>query len=767
MAPLNKINTVTSMEDNTTPSSVALMALVNNSSNVLCICNLSGEFEFVNETGLHLFEYNAEDMLNKPFNYFVHPEDLDATTNVLINISAQHDKKNALVNRIKSSTGEYKGLSWIFVSDHKAGKIYATATLTSNIKNSPASATSYQDMGADYVYLSEKLTGIGYWQVELDSRKVTWSEQVFNIHDLPISEEAPSWDKCLALYHEDDREKVRLTLKQAIRENKPFFLQFRLVTPANKLKHIQARGYVEYSANQTPIAIVGTFQDVSLQVSTEEELKYLSHIVKHAGISVLVCDRERRIVWVNEGFEKLTGYTQEEAVGLYPSQMLHGEETSEESKSYMRSRLANNQTVDCDILNYNKKGEKYWIRLSIAPIFDSKNQVTSYLGIQTDITQNKRSTELMRQASHLESLNVMMGGIAHDFNNVLGIARSNLEHLNSKYACANTYQENIDNTFHAIERAADLTQKLLKFSKSRKVEKRPNHIQTCIQETLALLDKSFAKTVDCHIEMINEPIWCNLNKSDFEDCIINLTLNAKEAIEGRGSITISVDRARPVLNCAAGFFPEELPDATYCHIKVKDTGSGIPPENLDKIFTPFYTTKPLGKGTGLGLSMVYHFIRHSNGYIGLDSDKSGTEIHLWLPICEADEPKAPSKPQSQTKDDKTLKILLLDDEQELLKITSILLESDGHNVICCNNAQDALSKLEQDTYDLVLSDILMPGEKQPIDVVREVSENTPETKILLMSGYQGTDNQELSVYPILQKPFSREKLRTSISELFR
>lgn len=712
-------------------------------------------------------------MVGKSFLEWVHPDDVELTTEAFIRLSVNFGTTEAFCCRLLLQSGDFCNLEWQLFSDSEAQKIYGTAFFTDGTRtHSPFESSGY-DLKADYVYLSEKLSGIGFWRVELDTQVVTWSERVFQIHNLPVADEAPSWRDCLGLYHESDRERVRLTLKHAVAEKKPFSIKFRLITNDNQQKHIQAKGYVEHEDDGKPIAIVGTFQDISLQATTQEELKHLSEIVKHAHISVLVCDKERRIVWVNEGFELLTGYSMDEVVGKIPSAILQGEQTSAETKQFINERLNKGETVDCDILNYTKVGERYWVRLSITPIFNDSGDISSFLGFQTDITQQKRTEEVMRQASHLESLNVMVGGIAHDFNNVLGIAKSNLDLLKLESAngieniYSETSNERISSTSKAIERAAQLTQKLLQFSNTPLSIQKPNHIQESVKDVLLLLDKSLAKAIECELQLDSEPLWSNINKTDLEDCLINLALNARDAMLGRGRIVITVCKEFPCLDCATGYMPTSPVTEPFCVIKVKDSGQGISEDKLDKVFTPFYTTKPLGKGTGLGLSMVYNFVRQCHGYVGMASQENiGTTVYLWLPLCEPEEITVKPAEQIQEQSESKLKILLLDDEEDLLDITATLLKRDGHDVVCSSNAEMALNCIAENQFDLFLTDVLMPGEKQPIDVINKLKSDHLETKIMLMSGYQGTDNKALMAFPILQKPFSREKLQNSIKALF-
>lgn len=774
---LGKSINTTSLRTNETASNLPflenlpkhiLLFLVDNAAKITCVCNMSGELEYVNPVFLSALELELENVVGKRFLELVHPEDVEAVTETLIRLFANKGSENDFHCRFVRSGKELSSLlGWHLINDTHAEKVFGFAKLEEQTQILPNTVTSKTDMEADYVYLSEKLSGIGFWRVDLATQKVTWSERVFQIHNLPNADEAPDWKECLSLYHEDDRDRVHLTLKHAVAEREPFSIRFRLVTREKYQKYIQAKGYVEYEDDGTPSAIVGTFQDVSAQTNALEELKHLSEIVKHAHISVLICDQKRRIVWVNEGFEQLTGYSRDEVLGKSPAILLQGEQTNIETRQFIRDRLMKGETVDCDVLNYTKQGHRYWIRLSITPIRNEHGEVTSYLGFQTDISQTKRSEELMRQASHLESLNVMVGGIAHDFNNVLGIAKSNLDLLNIEERFENANSKRVSNACKAIERAAQLTQRLLQFSRTPQAEQKPNHIQNCVQDILILLDKSFAKAIECDLELSEEALWSNINKTDLEDCLINLVLNAKDAMEGRGRISISVSKDLPSMNCAIGYMPTSPVKEPHCLIRVTDTGQGISEEELDKVFTPFYTTKPIGKGTGLGLSMVFNFARQCHGYVGMASQKDvGTTVYLWLPLCEPEELKVKPLEKVHEQHEHNLRILLLDDEQDLLDITATLLKRDGHDVVCSNNAEAALKCLEQGHFDLFLSDVLMPGEKQPIDVIRKLQDTDDKTKIMLMSGYQGTDNKALMEFPILQKPFSREKLRNSIRDLF-
>lgn len=514
-------------------------------------------------------------------------------------------------------------------------------------------------------------------------------------------------------------------------------------------------------------ALANAFPGFSPRACTDEAFQHLSALVKSAHISVLICDKSRRITWVNDGFECLTGYLAEEAIGKLPSQLLQGELTSGDTKRYIAEQLAKKEPVDCDILNYNKKGGRYWIRLSITPILDESEVLSGFIGFQTDISQSKRSEELLTQAKHLESLNMMVGGVAHDFNNVLGIANSNLDAVLQSNQQPYIAGNHIEKARSAIARATDLTQRLLQFSVTSTGGTQVTHIQGAINEVAQLLAKSFASVIGCKIEQCDTPLWSNFNKCDFEDCIINLALNGRDAINGDGRVTIAVSQDEPNRRCTSGYLPSRPLTDSYCQITIQDNGQGIAEQDLDKVFTPFYTTKTLGKGTGLGMSLVYNFVRRSKGFIGIDSIVGvGTKVWIWLPLCEP--PSEKSSQISATSDTaiQQRSILLLDDEQDLLDITATLLRSDGHLVSTFNNAKDAMEALKSQSFDLLISDVLMPGECQPADCVQYIRQHSASIRILLMSGYQGADDPDLSNLPILQKPFSREKLRQSVNELF-
>lgn len=740
----------------------SLLKLFSNSNSMLCIVDFDGNFELVNPAFSKILGYTEQELLSSPYTSFIHPDDVERTIEEANKLASKSSDSIDFINRYRTKCGDYRYFSWHAKSHLEDKKIYCTAIdITENHQRSLA---LYEK--TLYLNLTEHIAGLGYWRLELDSKFVSWSDEVFRIHDLPVSDKAPPLSDCLDFYHSDDRAKIEKLLAQAFSEHRPFTFKYRIITAKGKLKYVLSEAQIERDENRQPKAIFGTFQDITEEVQAQEELHRLSEVVKHAHISVLVCNKERKIMWVNDGFERLTGYSKLEAIGQYPSALLQGPETSSEAKEQIRQRLRNCENVDAELINYTKQGEAYWIRLSITPIFDDDGEVMHYLGIQTDITQTKRQNELMQQASHLESLNFMVGGIAHDFNNMLNIAKSNLEHLE------NTSQNSPDNLNHiqkadrAIEKAASLTQKLLRFAKTFQSEMEPCCIDDSIEDIYHLLDKSFAKGALLEINQLEPQLWCNLNKSDFQDCIINLALNARDAMQDMGKLEISIATGKPIPDFMTGYLPTSPLHQDYCQIVLKDNGCGIKLEDLEKVFTPFFTTKPLGQGTGLGLSMVYNFIRHSQGYIGINSYVGkGTEVTLWLPLTPKPADLKVANPESDRKLDHSLNILLLDDEEDLLDITSTLLKSSGHTVTCCSGAEQALEEAKQKTFDVFLSDILMAGTIQPKDVIKELQISGKPTKIMLMSGYQGSDNEDLLDYPILQKPFSKNVLLQSVQNL--
>ena len=412
-------------------------------------------------------------------------------------------------------------------------------------------------------------------------------------------------------------------------------------------------------------------------------------------------------------------------------------------------------------------------RAIIARVFrlGGKGEFGRVLIATSDVTQLKQTEEALRRSQKMDAIGQITGGIAHDFNNILGIIIGNLDLLKFQVTGEEKANRQLDTALKAALRAADLTRQLLGFSRQQVQQSEPTDLNETVREMKSLVTRSVTPAIEVVYHHC-ESLWpvC-INRGDFKDALLNLVLNAKDAMPEGGRLTIQTINRTLSGGPKTGHAAETNGD--YVVLKISDTGCGIATDEVDHIFEPFYTTKPYGKGTGLGLSMVFGFVKRAQGEVRVESQPGkGTTISLLLPRAEALARKPDSveaKQSDSSKVDKT--ILVVDDERDLLDLAKSHLLERGYSVITASSGREALQRVEENpAIDILFTDIVMPGGIGGYELAEKASLKNPHLKILFTSGYTKHADQNQSGFTgsqLLNKPYSPTELSLRLSQLLR
>lgn len=397
----------------------------------------------------------------------------------------------------------------------------------------------------------------------------------------------------------------------------------------------------------------------------------------------------------------------------------------------------------------------------------ANNEPIRVIGTYQDMSESKKITESLRFSQKMDAIGQLTGGIAHDFNNILGIIMGSLELLQPNLVDDPKSEKLIDSAIKASCRASKLTSQLLEFSRSKSDEIQILNVNSLIHE----MDDIFRHLAGNQIKLsyhLYEPIWpINVESGDFHDAIVNIIINAHDAMPNGGVITIETKNV--VLDNAFCVTQSDMPAGEYVEITIGDDGCGIPLEIQQKVFEPFYTTKPPGKGTGLGLAMVFGFAKRFNGAINVYSEVGqGAIFKLFLPKASGTPKKIEPLEQLDLKANETL--LVVDDENDLIEVAKESLSRLGYKVFTASNAQQALAVLaKQSSIDAVFSDVVMPGGMNGFELAQQVAQHYPTIKILLTSGFTGKAAMEKEFdetqFPLLVKPYSQVNLALKMREL--
>ncbi len=441
-------------------------------------------------------------------------------------------------------------------------------------------------------------------------------------------------------------------------------------------------------------------------------------------------------------------------------------------------------------INHPQMGRR-WLRCEGIPRFDGAGQFKGYVGANIDVTEArqaeedlKRINELLEErvseamaekakaeadlmhAQRMEAVGRLTGGVAHDFNNLLTVVIGALDMMLRSPNDQARQKKLGEAALAAARRGEGLTHQLLAFSRRQALRPEPLDLNGLIRESEPLLRRAVGEAVEFKLKLRRGGARVNVDPSQFEAALLNLVVNARDALGDKGGkITVQT------LSCTVrmGEVPE-LPAGDYVCVTVADNGSGIDPEVLTRVFEPFFTTKAIGKGTGLGLSQVYGFARQSGGGVRIASTPGrGTEIRLYLPPQERLNDSEPARREASPYPQVAARrVLLVEDDSGVAAIAMDLLTAIGMEVAAADTAPRALEMLTVERFDLMLSDVVMPGGMTGIELARECSKKWPDMRIVLTSGYAGEDVDEAlsdAPWPFLRKPYSGEQLAEILGQV--
>jgi signal transduction histidine kinase/ActR/RegA family two-component response regulator len=349
--------------------------------------------------------------------------------------------------------------------------------------------------------------------------------------------------------------------------------------------------------------------------------------------------------------------------------------------------------------------------------------------LEAEIRERERAEEALRQAQKMEAMGQLTGGVAHDFNNLLMVASSGLELLDR--TSDPTRRERLKQGIRqAIDRGASLTQQLLAFARKTPLKTEVVDLGAQLMSMNNVLERSLREDITVEIE-VGPDLWAvEIDPAQFEVAILNIALNARDAMPQGGAIRIRLEN-QPA--------PDHQRDAV--RVTVTDTGQGIPPDRLSRVFEPFFTTKNVGEGTGLGLSQVYGFARASGGEVSIESEVGrGTSVILLIPRSHRSAPPAQAAPTpSFDSDNRSLRVLLVEDDDRVAELVGEMLGELGYDVIRAANAAIAMDVLQRDdSIDLVFSDMVMPGEMDGLELARQIGRRKPDLPVVLTTGYSAS-----------------------------
>jgi PAS domain S-box-containing protein len=470
----------------------------------------------------------------------------------------------------------------------------------------------------------------------------------------------------------------------------------------------------------------------------------------------------------NLGAERIKGYTRDEIVGRHFSCFYTPEDAAAGFPQVTLATAAKEGRFEQESWRMRKDGTRFWAHVVVDAIHNDAGKLIGFAKITRDITERKRAAEALERANaalfqsqKLEAIGQLTGGVAHDFNNLLAVLSSSLDVLSARLD-NHTDVRMLEGMRRAVDRGANLTQQLLSFARQQPLKVDRYNLNRVITSFDPVLRRAGNSAIT--FEFRHEPKLraVAIDAARFEAALLNLVVNARDAMPEGGRITVAVENAELRAHDVG-----KLDAGAYVKVSVTDTGTGMSPTVLARAFEPFFTTKEIGKGTGLGLSQVYGFIAQSGGDVVLASELGkGTTISLYLPATgeKMDDADFGAGPDADADGDT---VLIVEDEPDVMDAAAELFRSIGYRVLTAANGVDALAILRyRNTIDILFTDVMMPNGMSGIDLARSTRELRPEIKVILASGYPvmllRDQHGDLDEFAFINKPYRLSELAKKI-----
>ncbi len=610
------------------------------------------------------------------------------------------------------------------------------------IKNLPGVVyRGYRDWSVQFLDSSiEELTG--YNLNEFNSRKMKWSEVIV----------------------EEDLKSVSESFRKALQTDNSYVREYRIKAKDGSTRWIQDRGQIVLNNGGKTGYVSGVFFDVTARKRSEEERVLLATAIEQAAESVIISSRPGTIQYVNPAFERLSGYTRDEIVGKNFRIFKSGRHDDTFYRE-MWEVISNGTVWSGYITNKMKDGTLCEFETKISPVRDSSGGILNFVSVSRDVSQEKALEARLQQAQKMEAIGTLAGGIAHDFNNILSVVIGYTEISATNVEKGTTLHNNLKEVLKAGERAKDLVNQILTFSRQSKQDLKPVQVKLIAKETLKFIRASLPSTIEIHQKLKSETNVFG-DPTKIHQVLMNLCTNAGHSMAEKGGVLdVRLTDVELDADYAAKHF--DIKPGPYLKLSVSDTGHGMPPGLLEHIFDPFFTTKQQGEGTGMGLSVVHGIVKSHGGTISVYSEPGeGSIFNVYLPAIE-------STLEQKTREEKpvptgTERILFVDDEQALVNMGKQLLESLGYEVTIRSSSIEALElfKVQPDKFDLVITDLTMPNMTGD-ELAQKLMAIRPDIPVILCTGFStkmdAEKTKKIGIRAFILKPV----IKQDIAEIIR
>ena len=607
----------------------------------------------------------------------------------------------------------------------------------------------------DYIYFKDRQSGF----VRINESM----SRFFGLHDPAEAVGKTDFD----FFTEEHARQAYADEQQTMETGEPIIgLEEKETWPAGRVTWSSTTKVPLRDAEGKIIGLVGISRDITARKRAEESHAMLATAVEQAVENIVITDLQGTIQYVNPAFEKTSGYTCGEALGQNPRILKSGKQDAGFYRK-MWEVLKRGEIWNGHFINKRKDGSLYEEEATISPIRDADGKIINYVAVKRDVTHELQLEAQYRQSQKMEAFGQLAGGVAHDFNNILAVIQLQAGLLKSEQSLSGEHLDFAREIEKSAQRGADLTRQLLLFSRKQTLQPKNLDLKGLVENIAKMLRRTLGEDFELQMKFAQEPLRIHADPGMVDQILLNLTVNARDAMPEGGQIIIETS-AVEFDEVTAMQTAQARPGMFVC-LSVSDTGCGIPPEILPQIFEPFFTTKDVGKGTGLGLATVFGIVQQHNGWIHVYSEVNrGTTFRVYLPrqTKTSDTEFLWSPPASIHGGKET--ILLVEDEFPVRSATCIALTRLGYRVLEASQGDEALAIWQQhrDEIRLLLTDLVMPGGMNGKELAAQLLQENPKLEVIYTSGYSadvaGKDLVLEEGVNFLAKPFETHKLAQTI-----
>lgn len=615
----------------------------------------------------------------------------------------------------------------------------------------------------------ERLARVGSWLWDVRSNEVAWSEQFFRIFGYEPKRDRASLENFYAALHPDDRARMadgaRISASTGVASPG---IQCRVVRPEGEVRHVFLGGAPLHDAHGQLTHLVGAALDVTEFVRVETELRRTTELLNEAqrlaGIGSYVWQNPGGVLEWSETLYHLFGIEPGTPVDDDLFVSLIDPADRERVHAACKSSIAGDlKSVEYRVIRPD--GTRRHVYMEMRPEVDTDGRLLRHIGTVQDVTQRRQLEEQLRHSQKMDAIGTLAGGIAHDFNNYMLVIQGNLQLLRSELADRPGAEELLTELSSAASSCSSLTRQLLAFARRQPSAPRAVDVSGLVAESARVLRRIVGDGIELSLETTPGQVVC-IDPSHVEQILVNLVVNARDAMPRGGKIRVEV--ARQHLGAADVSSRPELTTGDYVRVSVEDEGEGIAPALHPRIFEPFFTTKEQGRGTGLGLATVYGIVQQAKGHVEFDSALGrGSRFVVWLPsAANAEQRGERSSEVAQAPGARS--VLVVDDDPRVRRLVCRMLEHAGHRVLTAECGEEALRCFEQEgPIDLLLTDVRMPR-MSGVQLASRLKDADPGLAVLLMSGYADAAGAEIQksglADALIEKPFGAADLLDRVSE---